>query len=111
MQMLYGRQGFTWNKQLQYKRIFAGSSMKLNAQLLTPFFHLSPLSDIMDLGQSEEDDDDDSETIAIQKEAARTLTVKGFHWARSFIDEVTEICRNSNLFRKASLQKASIASG
>lgn len=63
----------------------------------------------MDLVLSEEDDDD-SETIAIQKEAARTLTVKGCHWAFNFIDEVTEICRNSNLFRKASLQKASIAS-
>ena len=97
------------NKQLQYKRIFAGSSMKLNAQLLTLFFHLSPLSDMMDLGPSEEDEDD-SETTAIQKEAARTLTVKCFHWAFNFIDEVTEICRNSNLFRKASLQKASITS-
>lgn len=97
------------NKQLQYKSIFAGSSMKLNAQLLTLFFHLSPLSDMMDLGQSE-GDDDDSETIAIQKEAARTLTVKGFNWACNFIDELTETCRNSNLFRKASLQKASIAS-
>lgn len=97
------------NKQLQYKRIFAGSSVKLNAQLLTLFFHLSPLSDMMDLVLSEEDDDG-SETIAIQKEAVRTLTVKGCHWAFNFIDEVTEICRNSNLFRKASLQKASIAS-
>lgn len=42
----------------------------------------------MDLGQSEEDDND-SETIAIQKETARTFTVKGFHEAFSFIDEVT----------------------
>jgi len=43
--------------------------------------------------------------IAIPTEAARTLTVKGFHWALSFIDEVTEVCTNSNLFRKASLPK------
>lgn len=82
--------------------------MKLNAQLLTPFFHLSPFSEMMDLCPSEEDGG--TETIAIQKEAARTLTVRGFHWAFNFIDEVTETCRNSNLFRKASLQKASIAS-
>lgn len=97
------------NKQLQYKRIFAGSSMKLNDELLTLFFHLSPLSDLIDLGPSEEDDDD-SETIAIQKEAVRILPVKGLHWAFNFIDEVADICRNSNLFRKATLQKASITS-
>lgn len=83
--------------------------MKLNAQFLTLFFHFSPLSDMMDLALSEEDDDD-SETVAIQKEAARTLTVKGFHWAFNFTVEVNEMCRNSNLFRKASLRKASIAS-
>lgn len=43
---------------------------------------------MMDLVLSEEDDDD-SETLAIQKEAARTLTVKGCHWAFNFIEEVT----------------------
>lgn len=46
------------NKQLQYKRIFASSSMELNAQLLTPFFHLSLLSHLLNLGSCEEDDDD-----------------------------------------------------
>lgn len=46
------------NKQLQYKRIFARSSMELNAQVLTPFFHLSPLSHLLSLGSCEEDDDD-----------------------------------------------------
>lgn len=64
---------------------------------------------MMDQGPSEEDDDD-METIAIKKEAARTFTVKGFHWAFNSVAEMTEIFRNSSLFKKASLQKASTAS-
>lgn len=64
---------------------------------------------MMNFGLPEEGDDD-SETKAIQKESAITLTVKGFLWTLNFMDEVTEVCRNNNLFRKAILQKASIAS-
>lgn len=64
---------------------------------------------MMDWGPSEEDDDD-SETIAIKKEGARNFTVKGFHWAFNFVAEMTEIFRNSTLFKKANLQKAIIAS-
>lgn len=48
----------------------------------------------------------DDEVEAILK-AAESLTVKGFHWAFGFMGAVTEICRNSNLFRKALLHKAS----
>lgn len=63
----------------------------------------------MNFGPSEEGDGD-SETMAVQKESAITLMIKGFLWTLNSIDEVTEVCRNNNLFRKATLQKASIAS-
>lgn len=63
----------------------------------------------MNFGLSEEGDDG-SETIALHKESTIALTVKGFLWTLSFMDEVTEVCRNNNLFRKAILQKASIVS-
>lgn len=63
----------------------------------------------MNFGLSGEGDDG-SETIAIQKESAITLTFKGFLWTLSLMDEVAEVCRNINLFRKAILWKASIAS-
>lgn len=60
----------------------------------------------MNFGPSEEGDDD-RETIAIQKESATTLTVKGFLWTLNSIDDVTEVCRKNNLFRKGILQKVS----
>lgn len=71
--------------------------------------HISLLNDVTNFDLSEEGDDD-SETIAIHEESAIALTAKGFLWTLNFMDEVTEVCRNNNLFRKAILQKASITS-